>query len=170
MPDVRLGRDESHGHSVADLGVAQRLVEDESEFICRAEAGRALHRTDNNRSRRGDDRIDSRLRLSRMLDNADRMGVGRRPEPLDLVKGEVRSRGDDEIVVVERRSVVEFDVPCRRVGSIRLAPCGCSAIPRLASTGARSTSTSARSRHPTPTQGLDGTKLYSAPWDTTETS
>ena len=46
---------------------------------------------------------------------ADRAGVGLRAEALDLVKGEFRSGGDDEIVVGDRPAVAEFDLVLRRI-------------------------------------------------------
>ena len=54
-------------------------------------------------------RVEGDLRLFGMVDVADRLGVGVRAEALDLVEGEFGAGGDDQVVVVDRRAVIEFD-------------------------------------------------------------
>ena len=58
MADIGLGRDEGHRHAVAHLGPAQRGVEDEGEFVGRAEAGCALDGADDRRTAGLHQRID----------------------------------------------------------------------------------------------------------------
>ena len=81
MADIGLGGDEGHRHAVAHLGVAQRLVEDEGEFVGRAEAGRALDRADDDRTGICHQRVEGRLGLQGMIDVADGLGVVLRPRP-----------------------------------------------------------------------------------------
>ena len=157
MADVGLRGDERHRHAVADAGVAQRLVEDEGELVGRAEAGGALHGADHHRAGIGDQGVDRGLGLQRMIDLADRLGVGLRAEPLDLVEGEFGSGGDDHVVVVDDPAVVELDAPLRRVDALRALR-----MQRDAAGGERRRQLDldqpcGRASRPPPT-GLDGTK------------
>ena len=54
---------------------------------------------------------------------ADRMGMSLGPEALDLVKGKIGARGNDQIVVAERSAVIQLDPPVGRVqtfGALRM--------------------------------------------------
>ena len=54
-----------------------------------------------------------------MIDVADRLRVAVRPEPRNFVEGEFRTGGDDQIVVIDRRAVGEFDAVFRRMHALR---------------------------------------------------
>ncbi|MEZ5867061.1 MAG: hypothetical protein R3D46_00655 [Defluviimonas denitrificans] len=83
MADIGFGGHEGHRHLVADLAAAQFGVEDEEEFIGRAEAGRALHRADDDRAGVLAEGLESCIGLKRMIDMADglRMPAMRTPAP-----------------------------------------------------------------------------------------
>ena len=115
MADIGLGGDEGHRHLVAHLGAPKRGIEDEGELVGRAEARGALHRADHDRAGLLHQRVEGGLGLLGVVDVADRLGVGVRAEPLDLVEGEVGSGGDDQVVVVEEGAVVELDAVLARV-------------------------------------------------------
>ena len=169
MADVGLRGDEGHRHPVAHLGVAQRLVEDEGELVGRAEAGGALHRADHHRAWVGDQGVDGGLGFERVIDLADRLGVGLGPQTFDFVEGELGAGGDDQIVVVERAAVVRARCGAPP-GAAASRPAGRGAMsPLPEDAGVRSTSTALRSRQPTATQGFDGTKMKLLPLVTTET-
>ena len=119
MADIGLGGDEGHRHLVADLRVAQGLVEDEGEFIGRTEAGGALHRADDHRAGPCHQRVEGGFRRHGVIDLADRGGMRPGPEALDLVEGEFRPGGDHEIVIGERAPVLELDPALRGMEPLR---------------------------------------------------
>ena len=53
-----------------------------------------------------------------MVDLADGLGVARRPKARDLVEGQIRPGGDDEVVVVDGRTIVELDTVLRRMNTL----------------------------------------------------
>ena len=109
MADIGLRRHEGHRHLVADLAAAQLRFEDEGEFIGRPVAGRALHRAGDDRPRLLAEFLEAQPGLFGMIDMADRTGEAVGAEALDLVEGEFGAGGDDQIIVAERRAVLEFE-------------------------------------------------------------
>ena len=107
------------GHAVAQLAAAQLGFQDEQEFVGRPEAGRALHGADHHRPRIGRELFEGILGVGGVIDVADRLGVALGPEPRNFVKGEFRPGGDDQIVVVDRGAVGEFDAVVLRVHPLR---------------------------------------------------
>ena len=97
---------------------AQLGVQNEGEFIGRAEARGALHRADHDRARVGAERLERVMRLLGVIDVADRLRVAVRAEPGDLVEGEFRAGGDHEVVVGNELAVVRarcgFSCGCTR--------------------------------------------------------
>ena len=118
MADVGLGGDEGHRDAVADPALAQVGFHDEGELVGRAEARRALHRADHDRTGRRDEPVPDLGRLRRMIDVADRLGVAARTETGDLVERELRTGGDHEIVVVDEISVLEPDAVLLRLHAL----------------------------------------------------
>ena len=109
MADIGFRRDEGHRDAVADPRVAESLVEDEGEFIGRAEARGALDGTDHHRARIGDEPVEGFLRRERMIYVANGLGVVMRAETFDFIEGEIGTRGDDEVVVIEGAAIGHLD-------------------------------------------------------------
>ncbi len=118
MADIGLRRHEGHRHLVADAPLAQVGVHDHGELVGRAEAGRALHRADHDRAGILAEFLPAIVGRRRVIDVADRIGVAFGPEPLDLVEGEFRTGRDDQIIVIERSAVAEFDPILGRVHAL----------------------------------------------------
>jgi hypothetical protein len=119
VTDIGLGGDKRHGDAVAKFAAAQLGLQDEQEFVGRAEAGCALHGADHHRPRIGRQLLERLPRLGGVIDVADRLGMAVRPEPRNLVECEFRSSGHHQIVVVDRRAVREFDPVFARVHALR---------------------------------------------------
>ena len=61
--------------------------------------------------------------MQRMIDMANRMGVGRRAKAFDLVEGQIRPGRDDQIVISDRCAVVQLDtlfVRVQALGALRI--------------------------------------------------
>ena len=100
VADIGLGGDEGHRYAVAHLALSQLGIDDHGEFIGRAEAGGALHRADHHRLRIGGQLVKDGACGHGVINLTDRLRkAGMRPQPLDLVKGQFRTGGDDQIVV-----------------------------------------------------------------------
>ena len=129
MADIGFGGHEGHRHLVADLAAAQFGVEDEEEFIGRAEAGRALHRADDDRAGVLAEGLERHIGLKRVIDMADRLRMpAMRPQPLDLVKGQFRPGRDDEVVVVEKGPVDQLKPVFRRMNLLRRRGAECDVL------------------------------------------
>jgi hypothetical protein len=94
--------------------MAQVGVHDHGEFVGRAKAGCALDRADDDRAGVGAERLPGRGALGGVIDVADRTCVLLGPESFDLVEGEFRAGGDDQIVVGDRFAVRQGDAVLRR--------------------------------------------------------
>ena len=121
VADVGLGGDEGHRHLVADLAPAQVGFHDERELVGRPEARRALHRADDDRARIGDEAVPAGRQPSRRDRRGRSSACAVRAEPLDLVERELRPGGDDEVVVVQHRAVVELELAALRMQTLRAA-------------------------------------------------
>src|SRR3990167_1683800 len=75
VADVWFGSDEGHRYLVAYFAFAQIGIHDEGVFVSRAEAGCALHCTDHDGSWICAKMFPFIMRLHRMVDMTDRMGV-----------------------------------------------------------------------------------------------
>ena len=109
MSDVGLGGNEGHWDPVADLPAAQLRLEDEHEFVGRPKAGGALRGADNDRTRVLAECLEIDRGLLGVVDVADRIGKAVGTETLDLVEREFRPGRDDEVVVVQRRTIRRLD-------------------------------------------------------------
>ena len=65
-----------------------------------------------------------------MIDVADRIGVVLGPETFDLIKGQFRSGGDDQIIVIHRRAVTQLDAVFIRVNALGARRAKADAVPR----------------------------------------
>ena len=111
MADIGLGGDEGHRHLVAYLAAAQVGIHDECVFVGRAEAGCTLHCPDDNRARVLGETLPGFMRLHRVIDIADGVGMpAMRPQTLDFIEGQLGSGGDHQVIVIHRLSVVEFQL------------------------------------------------------------
>ena len=111
MADIRLGGDKGHRHAVANAATPEFGLEDEGELVGGAEARGALHRAGDDRAGILAELLEADAGLQRMVDVADRRGVGVGTEALDLVKGEELDAFDRSIDVhISRiRAAIEDD-------------------------------------------------------------
>ncbi len=118
MADIGLRGHEGHRHLVADAPLAQVGVHDHGELVGRAEARSALHRADHDRAGILAELLPAIVGRGRVIDVADRTGVALGAEPFDLVEGEFRTGRDDQIIVIERRTVGQLDPVFGRVHAL----------------------------------------------------
>ena len=109
MADIGLGSDESDRHAISDFALAEIRDGGQRIFIGRTEAGRALHRPNHHRPGVLAELLPAVSGKSCVIDMTDGFRVAIGPQALNLVESEMRSRGDHEIIVIERRSVIELN-------------------------------------------------------------
>ena len=110
MADVRFGGHEGHRHLITDFPITQILVHDEGKLVGRSEAGSALHRTDDNRSRRFNELDPAISRLLGVINVADGLGVRLRAKAGNLVKGQTRAARNNQMVIANGAAIFHFDM------------------------------------------------------------
>ncbi len=90
-------------------------IENEGEFIGRAEAGGALNRADHDRPGIFHEFLERRIRLLRVIDVADRLGMAVRAQSGNFVESQFGAGGDDQIVIGFAAAVIELDAIFRRM-------------------------------------------------------
>ena len=116
VADVRLRRDERHRHPIAQFAPAQIGVEDHRELVGRAEAARPLRSTDHHRAGRLQECLVGLPGGGRMGRGADRLRVpAERPQPRNLVEGQARAGGDDQVVVLQLAAILQQHAVLRRM-------------------------------------------------------
>ena len=110
VADVRLRRHEGHRHLVADAGLAQRGLQDEEELVGGTEARGALRRADDHRAGGLQQLLEDLLGAFGVVDVADRLGeAAMRAEARNLVEGQFRARGDDQVIIADRVAIDQGD-------------------------------------------------------------
>jgi hypothetical protein len=109
VADIGLGSNEGHRHTITNLAATQFGFDDHGEFIGRAIAGRALRRADDDRLRIGGQAFKRIGGIAGMIGAADRCRESIGAQPFDLVKGQIGSGSDHEIVIRLRAAIVQLD-------------------------------------------------------------
>jgi hypothetical protein len=109
VPDVRLAGDEGHRHLVAQLAFAQVGIDDHRELVGWAEATGALCSADHDRARIFEKCLIARPGLFGVFGGANRLRESVGPQTRHFAEGETRSRGDEQVVVIDASSVACFE-------------------------------------------------------------
>jgi len=120
VADVGLAGDVGHGHLVAQAALAEVGIDDRRELVGGTEAARSRCRADDHRTGVGEEALVGFPGLLRMRVRADGLRVGVRPQSRDLLEGQLGTRADDQIVVVDDPATGQGELAPRGVDGGRI--------------------------------------------------